>query len=758
MGLIAPQSEMVNLTMNGDWRGVHVLVEQLDESTLRRHRLMPGDLYRGELVSRDRYVGVSNHVFEHPGLWDKAAINNHNPPESMAPLQDLLGLVMAGSSEATQAEASRLMDMQAWGTFSAYETLIQTIHYGISHNWRIYYDAARERLVPVVWDPDAWHPNWMPAAGDAPQYDFLPSELHRFLHQNGDFLRAKQRALHSFFSTGLDQKFLAEARALAKRMEVAIRVDPFVQAQPSGRPIGASARIAGMAKLIEDIQRVFAEVRREYIGNPASVHYATNRGENTYRIQVEGRGAIERLELRFAEAPSGLDPNPMLSFWIDGERNDVEATSAVSASDRTLTIWPDLIPEHKIVTEGSHMTKKYRIALAPGYFELSIGGDIPAYEIFVDSGDGILRPATQVADLEEGSFRGIYRPASKQFNAKPEFWSNTVTINGLRELDRDITILPGTRVLLGPGASIVFRGKLTVAGTPEQPVSFLPANAEEGPWGSIVLHGSGADSSTFSNCLFKGGSGYKTSVREYSGMLSIHSVSDVVIDACAFQDNFVVDDMLHAVYSDVEIKDSTFEGAVSDAVDLDISTGVISRSVFEENGNDGIDLMTTDAVIVDCEFVKNLDKGVSAGEGSRLLLVDSQFRENEIGVQFKDGTAALLGNISFVGNKISADAYKKNWRYGSGGSATIAFSKVAGSPTIISADDKSSITLIDNVFDTAVDLMGDVVFEQSPAAKRSVDFGPTLIRREPFAKFRDDHKQYWDRSQSKAAGLPAASG
>ena len=74
MGLIAPRSEMVQVAINGKLQGVHVLVEQLEELTLRQNGYMPGDLYSGELVAADQVPGSYRHsVFEHPECWSKVS-------------------------------------------------------------------------------------------------------------------------------------------------------------------------------------------------------------------------------------------------------------------------------------------------------------------------------------------------------------------------------------------------------------------------------------------------------------------------------------------------------------------------------------------------------------------------------------------------------------------------------------------------------------------------------------------------------------
>ena len=161
-----------------------------------------------------------------------------------------------------------------------------------------------------------------------------------------------------------------------------------------------------------------------------------------------------------------------------------------------------------------------------------------------------------------------------------------------------------------------------------------------------------------------GGSGLKGELFEYSGMLSIHDVKGLSISNCRFYDNHRVDDMVHTVYSELSFDNVTFENAVSDALDLDVSSATINNSRFINSGNDAVDLMTTQATILNTLFAQNGDKGISVGEGSHLVGINNQISNNEIGVQSKDRSTALLFNHTFMDNQIALHAYRKNWRYG----------------------------------------------------------------------------------------------
>ena len=166
MGLISPHAEVVNVALNGENLGVFILTEQLEESTIRRHGRMPGDVYSGELVGRDSYQGIENMLFDHPGgVWTKAAINNHFAEEALEPLERLVRVIedVHGRGGPARPHGPRrprglraLLRLRVARLLRPHDAL---------HNWRLYYDPWETRFVPIVWDPVGWH-RW-PCSGAA---------------------------------------------------------------------------------------------------------------------------------------------------------------------------------------------------------------------------------------------------------------------------------------------------------------------------------------------------------------------------------------------------------------------------------------------------------------------------------------------------------------------------------------------------------------------------------------------------------------
>jgi hypothetical protein len=71
--------------------------------------------------------------------------------------------------------------------------------------------------------------------------------------------------------------------------------------------------------------------------------------------------------------------------------------------------------------------------------------------------------------------------------------------------------------------------------------------------------------------------------------------------------------------------------------------------------------------------------------------------ENATGIETKDSSNAWVSNSNFINNKIQFNAYKKNWRYGGGGSLIIDKSILRALRNKITADKKSEILVYDSI-------------------------------------------------------------
>ena len=427
------------------------------------------------------------------------------------------------------------------------------------------------------------------------------------------------------------------------------------------------------------------------------VNASTRLDAQSLDLVVRGKHPVKLLRLNLSEA-SAAPLEAMIGYSSPTGEEEIGLPVVATNAGKSLVIRGGFLPDLTVAPEGDH---RGTLQSSPGFYRIELKGLQPNARILsaeVDRGHGWI-PTEPVESITPTVFSQLYAPVALNTASEPIVWSGEVILEGYQILDQPLIIEPGTTVNLNPGAALVLKHRLTAIGTREAPIRLVPARSEQEPWGAIVLSGRGADGSTLSHCEMAGGSGLKGDLFEYSAMLSIHDVKDVVISDCQFRDNHVVDDMVHTVYTDIHFERVHFRNALSDALDLDISTASISDSHFENSGNDAVDLMTTQASITGSHFKNNGDKGISVGENSQLYAVNNTLKGNLIGVQSKDRSTAVLLNQTFKNNKTALHAYKKNWRYGDGGAIFLGKSTVSGDVSAM-AEKRSAIQIFDSYLET----------------------------------------------------------
>ncbi|OGP25505.1 MAG: hypothetical protein A2X99_04400 [Deltaproteobacteria bacterium GWB2_55_19] len=694
MGLMAPETKFVDLYVNGKYSGVYLFVEQLGEQFLRRNYRMPGDLYVGELVGRDLVPIVGREVFQTPGFWTKAAVNNHNPPEWNEPLKALTKAVYSEDPERLLG----LIDMDAWARFAAFITISRTTHFNATHNWRLYFDPAKGRFEPVVWDPLGWsYDSFVPLIEkQSNTMDVITSFVFERLHEDHGFLAAKHAAVEEFFSSG-GAEYLRSLMDGTGPLKASIKRDHNI--------VVNMIRFYSPSKVLKEMEEFrrltiesLDEVKEAYAA-PPSAYWDIENGK--VMINIDGFAPINFLEVEFAAAPRAVS-RATVEFTKDGAINSKDITRRVFAKGKTVRVDAPFFARRNMTfpwaTDAPVIIKD--AAIEPASYALSLAGAKgPVVRVRAGYADGRIAELERAADMESFPLDGNYSIVPVKEPAKAYAWSGDVAINGVMRIDGDLSIAAGTRVNFAPGSSLVVNGRLFANGEAGRPVVFGPAQKGQRPWGAVALNGKDANGSTLKHCVFTGGSGLKDRFVEYSAMLSIHDVKGVVIEDCAFSDNKTADDMVHAVYSELTIRRSLFSGAHLDGLDLDYAEARIIDSRFDKSGNDGLDLMSSQVAVLGSEMNGSGDKGISVGEGAQVFIWNTLIRNCEIGVQAKDGSDAFLYNAELSGNKKTIDAYKKNWQYGDGGHVFVFKSRLKGADPALTADKDSSLAIYDSFLD-----------------------------------------------------------
>lgn len=698
LGLMAPEPELVEVFLNGEYMGVELLVEQPGEQFLRRNFKMPGDLYTGEIVGKDTYPKLPKEVFLNANFWGKDAINNHNPPDWNEALVDLASAVYGEDMD----KVLDLVDLESWASLAAFMTVCQTVHIDAMHNWRLYFDPAKGKFFPLVWDPLGWDFNnyvkWV--SEQTNRFDIITTIILERLHRDQRFLLAKHRAVEGFFRSGGDEYILGILED-TERLEVSLSRD-FNLHFGSSYILSPGEVIDRIISFKKKVRETVAVIKEAYLEKPPVADYILNGKTGEIIVNVRGFTPLRFLLVETSVPIKGIS-GAYLRFLQDGRWLEKDISSYVSLAENKLMVRVPLFAG-RIMTErkGTSTVLLRDAEIVPATYRFHIEG-LEAEKIlmvsagYADEDEKVVR-LNKVEELKVHAIEGNFHVVPLDSKPGEMVWSGEEIIEGFREVSDNLTIRPGTTVRLTPGSALIIRGRLTARGTPKRPIRFISADAGGDPWGAVVLAGRGADGSSMSDCTFTGGSGLRHDMVEYSAMLSIHNVRGVTLERCSFTDNSTWDDMVHAVYTEVTFTDCEFSGAVSDALDLDYVTGKVINSRFDNSGNDALDLMSSTVAVINSSMSRSGDKGISVGEGTEVFVWNTTFKWNTIGVQAKDNSMAVLYNVDLVDNAKTIDAYLKNWQYGDGGHVLVYKSRLVGPTPTITADKDSTIKVFDSYF------------------------------------------------------------
>ena len=666
--ITSPRGEFVELYVNDAYRGVHFINEHVDETLLRARRRMPGDVWAADSIGRDQWIGLENHVFRSVGLWKKQAVNNHYGADDRDNLEELIETLAMAPGLPRTKRLRGIVDLDAFARFHALRTICQTRHFDRTHNHRLYYDPWTSRFEPIIWDPIGWQPFWLPRGDEDPHLAILTNELDHALFEDPLFLAAWQGSLVEWFMGGGDRRLMDRWDELCADLAPSVARD---------RSMGWQFHSVdeGQVETQQDRIRTSAEAVAKWVRSrvlaPPTMKVAPTPGG--LRLQVAGNGSFARgIAIDFdPDALRSLDLASGVRLRSRGPAGlqTTEVSGAVRVEGNALIFAYPLGPQ--FVLPPAKNRKEVLLSCIPEAvtYDLLIGEATSA--LSSPLGARLMGPkggdheVELIETLAQIPFRSAFEQGPSFPDQQTEHWHGNVTIEGTRRLTQDLLIEPGTSISLARGASIIVEGKVTARGQENRPIRFISTGSD--PWGTFALRGKNAAGSVLTHCQFQDGSWIKSPLEEFGAMLSIHSVPGVLVENCTLRHNHEFDDMLHAVYSDVELSNCVFLNAHLDAVDLDMSTAVLRACRFTSSGNDALDLMTSTVTITDSVFEAAGDKGLSIGEDAELLVVRSSVSNGLIGAQAKDGSKATFVDCEFSGNGIGLATLAKNWRYGRGG-------------------------------------------------------------------------------------------
>jgi hypothetical protein len=685
-GILTPDADIVEKSINGKNQGIFFQYSHLDEIFLRRNMKMPVNIYKGEQYYTERSLDRSVYLFNNPGLWTKTAVFNQRADKDLSDLENFLRLLRLSETSNEHFEQLKIVaSIEDWAKFAAYQTLLQSFHNDEAHNMRIISDLWSGNIIPVAYDTGSHFDSYF---NENIVLDYSTHSLFKLYNRSSSFLSLKYKFLNKFiedeilidganYLEGLLPNFLnAWSRDPSRAQTTMMHVNQQWDGSLDSMELKANKFIHHMRLRHSILNAVLQET-------PEANWFSE---QKTFSLTLNSSTPIVDLTLI-------RDSNDLTQYQVffDKDNNGI-----ISLGDLFI---PSVNDGNKIILSAEFLSN--RVKTRNSFNEYALEKTVATqFNLIFDQPINLIKVqarqffTNEVFDIQSNPKSGntpgkLNSPITKK-NLPLKRWSGTKEIQGIQEINNPIEILPGTKILMEENSSLIFKNKVLVSGTKDEPVSFFPKTEGE-IWGTIALQGKNTRGSKFMNFSISGGSGYESANNKYTGMFSIHDTESITIEGMTLKDNSIFDDTLHFVYvSDVTLADCYIDNAFSDAIDIDISSVSIRGCNINNSSNDGIDSMSSKIIIKDTIITNSGDKGVSVGENSEVLIISSNLEKNNIGIEAKDSSLSIVYLSKLLKNNIQLNAYDKNWQYSKGGEHIVYETEITPLKNKIKNDKKSA--------------------------------------------------------------------
>ncbi len=413
LGIITPETNLVNLTLNGEHQGIYLLAEQISPSTIQRNSLNPGSIFKGELVKGDQFGGISTSVFDHPKVWKNVSKDPYLAVQSKDYLVKLCSLIMGEQTEKSQQKLIHLLNLENWAKFSAFEILSQTFHYDDNHNWLLYFDPENKKFQPIVWDPMSWYHEWINKIGKEAKFDIIPSPIQQALHQNHRFIVERDKVINDFFKSGKAKLFLKNAEKFAKQTKIELNRDPNIVVSNYEALSPKEANFA-IDKLLKSMKIVFNQIEKGYLNSQKDFKYSLGRESNKFKLSFQSRKVLEKTVITFKNPLDSIS-KVTIQYYSNGKLVNKNITPFIQIQGNQLALNLPLSSRMKLVSDGFNSVITRRLEPKPAYYELvieSLRSINPVEKITGHFGEGIELSAKRVNSIRPKSFQNFFLIAS----------------------------------------------------------------------------------------------------------------------------------------------------------------------------------------------------------------------------------------------------------------------------------------------------------------------------------------------------------
>ncbi len=665
LGIISPDCFPVRVYLNGKYMGVYFYLSQVDESLLRKHKLMPGSIYYGDgcPTDPDKTYKTTTLLWQDPSYWEKKAARNSEQKSDVDEIKYFIKAISSFNDIDFYDFAETYLNKDKFYNYLALDVITGTPHHDYHHNYKLYFDPYKGLFEPIEWDIRWWT--------DAKSKDESYYELLKRIKLNPILEGERDKVAYKLLSDGIVEKMVEKTNDYKEALIPELKADIYKNNYTSLMPFDCIPySIKEFVNSVGYIENGLLE-RKKYLiylyNNISSRYYVKNtRGSQAQLLfEIDGNSPVQ---VDFAK-----NYGRTAKIYRDTNFNGVIDKEDVRVKE-TETLYPGRKEYQGLESNGEKFVfyARHHLKPHPLYYSYIVIGDIEKNgNLKAENAITGRNIKIQYKKFKQNKIKAdsIHPWELPVIHTKKVVLKGNIEVKKTLEFDKNttITILPGTTFTMHPRQSIYFYGKVNAEGSKHNPIRFIAKNKSR-PWGIVAVQGQSASGSKFKYVEFKDGSVDSRRLIQYTAPFNIHNLKDFELSHIKVGKNHTGDDAMHISYSNGVLKDSVFVNAKSDALDIDIADVEIKNTIFINSGNDSVDLMTANAEIENCIFINSGDKGISTGEWSVGNYKNNFFYNNLIAVEVKDkSNVKMEKNIVVNSREKAINLYNKNTRYDEGG-------------------------------------------------------------------------------------------
>ncbi|MBI3038256.1 CotH kinase family protein [bacterium] len=144
IGLVASRTRFCRVWVNDLYFGLYHLTDRFDEEFLQTRGIFDSVAIEGN--------SWKSEMWRNPDLWDVSAINPETHASVRKEIGNLLKLVSPSASFDNVQQLTKSVDFESLASWSAFLTLIGSLHADDFHNQHFIFDEKMKVFSPVVWD------------------------------------------------------------------------------------------------------------------------------------------------------------------------------------------------------------------------------------------------------------------------------------------------------------------------------------------------------------------------------------------------------------------------------------------------------------------------------------------------------------------------------------------------------------------------------------------------------------------------------